>query len=264
MKKLNKHQNRLKIRDEKNILRKTYYSQFVALFYIRSTNIKMEKDVTEVLRMLKELQQLTNGSRLVFSTHCSLSKRNLWQPVLGDLIDNIKYLRIQFEYIRENSTKKNRINSLMFWQQNEIYVHQLEEIYKKLIQLAFQILPKEERLSWKTTICNFYDEIFSLLIPLTVICRLESDFLEKYSPKIFDKAVLDIIKRIPEDYTLQEAREYEHEYLKLTKYSQESGKKNNFWDSLLYILSGGLSPLPPKLGPSKRSISRKMKDKLTQ
>jgi len=264
MKKLNKHQNRLKIRDEKNILRRTYYSQFVALFYIRSTNLKMEKDVTEVLRILKELQHLTNRSRLVFSTHCSLSKHNLWQSVLEDLMDNIKYLRIQFEYITENSTNKNRINSLMFWQQNEIYMHRLEETYKKLIKLAIHVLPKEERLTWKTTICNSHDEIFSLLIPLTVICKLESDFLEKYSPKIFDKAVLDIIERIPEDYTLQEAREYEHEYLKSTKYGHESGKKNNFWDSLLYILSGGLSPLPPKISPSRRSVTRKMKDKLTQ
>ena len=263
MKKLKKlPNNRLGIRNKKNILRRTYYSQFVALFYIRNTTITLERDVTEILRMLKELQHLNNRSRLIFSTHCSLSKHNLWQSVLDDLNDNIKYIKIQFEYLLENIIKKNKINSSVFWNQNKIYTAELEESHKKLIGLAAQILPEEERLSWKTTICNFYDEIFSLLIPLTTICRLESDFIEKHSLKIFNTISMDIIKDIPKNYTLKKAKEYEHEYLKaLTDYSHEFSKKNNFWDSLLNILSGGMYQLPSERTMFKRWINRKMKNK---
>ncbi|SDJ10411.1 hypothetical protein [Chryseobacterium jejuense] len=264
MKKLTKHpKSKLGLRNKKNISRRAYYSQFVALFYIRNTNITLERDATEILRMLKELQQLINRSRLVFSTYCSLSQHNLWQSVLEDLSENIKYIRMQFEYILENIIKKNTINASIFWQQNKIYMDELEVSHKKLIQLATQVLPKEERLSWKVTICNFYDEIFSLLIPLIGMCRLELDFIEKHSPKIFNQTTMDIIKDIPKNYTLQEAKEYEHEYLKvLTNYSHEFYRKNNFWNSLLYILSGGIYPLPSKRTLSKRWISRKMKDKL--
>ncbi|MEF9477337.1 hypothetical protein OWR28_06030 [Chryseobacterium sp. 1B4] len=75
---------------------------------------------------------------------------------------------------------------------------------------------------------------------------------------------MDIIKNIPKNYTLQEAKEYEDEYLKvLTNYSHEFYRKNNFWNSLLNILSGGLYPLPSEPTLSKRGISRKMKDKLS-
>lgn len=265
MKKLTKHpKKQLGLRNKKNISRRTYYSQFVALFYIRNANITLERDATEILRMLKELQQLTNRSRLVFSTYCSLSQHNLWQSVLEDTSNTIKYIRIQFEYILENIIKKNKINSIIFWKQTKTYTIELEAHHKKLIQLAGQILPEEERLSWKVTICNFYDEIFSLLIPLTGVCRLESDFIEKYSPKMFNQTAMDIIKDIPKDYTLMEAREYEHEYLKvLTNYSHEFCRKNNFWNSLLYILSGGMYPLPSERSLSKRWIDRKMKDKLS-
>ncbi len=56
--------------------------------------------------MLKELQQLINKSRLIFSTYCSLSQHNLWQSVLEDLSENIKNIRIQFEYILGNIIKK--------------------------------------------------------------------------------------------------------------------------------------------------------------
>jgi hypothetical protein len=263
MKKLNKHpKKRWELRNKKNSSGRTYYSQFVALFYIRNTTITLERDAKEILRMLKELQHLNNRSRLVFSTHCSLSKHNLWQSVLVDLSDNINNIRLQFEYILAHIIKKNKINSSVFWQQNQNYINDLEKNHEKLIRLADQLLPEEEKLSWKTSICNFYDEIFSLLIPLTNICRLESDFIEKYTPKIFNRITMDIIKNIPKDYTLKEARVYEQEYLKiLTDYSHEFNKKNNLWDSLLNILSGGIYQLPSERVMLKKWINGKMKDK---
>ncbi|MDQ0781283.1 hypothetical protein [Chryseobacterium sp. W4I1] len=266
MKKLTKHtKSILGLRNKKNVSRRPYYSQFVALFYIRNANITLERDATEIIRMLRELQQLNNRSRLIFSTNCSLRQHNLWQSVLEDLSDNIKYVRIQFEYILENIIKKNRINSLIFWQQNKTYMDELEESHKKLIQLAIQVLPEEERLSWKTNICNFYDEIFSLLIPIINRCRLELDFIEKHSLKVYNQTAIDIIKGIPKNYTLQEAKEYEHEYLKVvTNYSHEFYRKNNFWNGLLYILSGGMYSLPSKTTLSKRWINRKMKDKFSK
>ncbi|UCA61151.1 hypothetical protein KB553_06370 [Chryseobacterium rhizoplanae] len=265
MKKLTKYpKSKLRLRNKKNISRRSYYSQFVALFYMRNTNISLERDAKEMLRMLKELQQLTNRSRLIFSTYCSLSQHNLWQSVLENVSNNIKYIRIQFEYILGNIIKKNKINSMIFWQQNKTYTNELEAHHKKLIQLAGQILPQEERLSWKVTNCNFYDEIFSLLIPLTSVCKLELDFIEKYSPKIFNQTVMDIIKDIPKNYTLQEAKEYEHEYIKVsTNYSHELCRKNNFWASLLYILSGGLYSLPSERTLSKKRINRKIRDKFS-
>ncbi|WP_126651659.1 hypothetical protein [Chryseobacterium aureum] len=265
MKKLPKHPKyKLGLRNKKNISRRVYYSQFAALFYMRNTNISLERDATEILRMLKELQQLTNRSRLIFSTYCSLSQHNLWQSVLEDISNNIKYIRIQFEYILENIIKKNKINSSIFWQQNKTYTNELEAHHIKLIQVAGKILPEEERLSWKVTNCSFYDEIFSLLIPLISICRLELDFIEKYSPKIFNQTIMDIIKDIPKNYTLQEAKKYEHEYLQvLTNYSHEFYRKNNFWNSLLYLFSGGMYPLSSKRPVPKRWINRKMKEKLS-
>jgi len=263
MKKLTRHpKSKLGLRNKKNISRRAYYSQFVALFYIRNANITLERDAKEILRMLKELQKLNNRSRLVFSTYCRLSQHNLWQSVLEDLSENIKYVRIQFEYILETIIKKYKINTPIFWQQNKTYTDELEASHKKLIQLATQILPEEERLSLKVNICNFYDEIFSLLAPLIGMCRIELDFIQKSSPKIFNQTAMDIIKDIPENYTLQEAKEYEQEYLKiLASYSHEFYRKNNFWNNLLYIFSGGMYPLRSEYTSSKRWINRKMKEK---
>ncbi|UKB82077.1 hypothetical protein LF887_13785 [Chryseobacterium sp. MEBOG06] len=264
MKKLNKHpKNRFGLRNKKNISRKAYYSQFVSLFYIRNTNITLERDATEILRMLRELNSLNNNSRLVFSSHCSLSKHNLWQTVLQDGNDSIQYIKVQFEYILENIVKKNKINSYVFWQQNKTYMEDLKENNEKLILRASQILPQEEKLSWETNICSFYDEIFSLLVPLTNICRLESDFIEKYTPKTFNSITMDIIKNIPKEYTLKEAREYEQEYLKtITDYSHEFNKKKSLWGNILNILSGGMYHLPSEHFMLKKWINGKMKDNL--
>jgi hypothetical protein len=263
MKKLIKHsKKKLGLRNKKNASRRIYYSQFVTLFYIRNSNITLERDATEIFRMLKELQQLTNRSRLIFSTYCSLSQHNLWQSVLEDISNNIKYIRIQFEYILENIIKKNEINSILFWKQNDTYTNELAAHHRKLVQLAGQILPEEERLSWRASICNFYEEIFSLLTPLTWMCRLELDFIEKYSLRVFSQTAMDIIQDIPKNYTLQEAKKYEHDYLKLlTNYNHEFHKKNNFWNSLLYMLSSGMYPLLSERTLSKRWINRRLKEK---
>ncbi|MCJ7935903.1 MAG: hypothetical protein MUW56_20315 [Chryseobacterium sp.] len=198
MKKINNRQkNRFGLRNKKNITRRAYYSQFVALFYIRNTNITLDRDAAEILRMLKELQNLNNKSRFIFSTHCSLSKHNQWQSILVRLSDTIKYIKLQFEYIRENIIKKDKTNSSVFWQQNKIYIDDLTENHEKLVQLGSQLLPEEERLSWKTAICSFYDEIFSLLIPLINICQLESDFVERYTLKSLTKSQWILLKISP-------------------------------------------------------------------
>ncbi len=213
--------------------------------------------------MLRELQTINNKSRLVFSTHCSLSRHNLWQSVLFDLNDNIQHIRIQFEYILENIIKKNKINYSIFWLQNKIYINGLEDNHEKLIQIGNQILPREEMLSWTTTISSFYNEILSLLIPLINICRLESDFIEKYNPKIFNKITLDIIKNVPKNYSLKEARKYEQEYLKiLTDYSHIYNKKGNLWDNVLHILSRGFYQLPSERIILKRWMDVKIKENL--
>lgn len=263
MRKPNKHpKSRFQLRSKKNTSRRTYYSQFVSLFYIRNANVTLEKDATEILRMLKELQNLNNKSRLVFSTHCSLSKHNLWQSVLVNISDNIHYIKLQFEYMLGNIITKNKINLSIFWQQNKVYINDMEENHEKLIQLANHLLPEEERLSWKTSISTFHDEMFSLLIPLISICRLEADFIKKYTPKISNRITMDIIQNIPKDYNLKEAREYEQEYLNiLTDYSHEFSKKSNFWGSLLNILSGGMYRLPSEHTMIKRWVTGKMKDK---
>lgn len=264
MKKLVKHpQEKLRFRNKNNISRRAYYSQFVILFYIRNANITLERDATEILRMLKELLQLTNRSKSIFSTYCNVSQQKLWQSVLVNLNENIQYIIQQFAYIRENIIKKNKINSSIFWEQNYVYMSLLTCNHEKHLQMGNQILPKEEIFSWKTDIYSFYDEILSLLTTLTNICRLESDFIEKYTPKKFNKITIDIIKNIPKNHTLEEARKYEQEYLKvLTDYSMDTIKKSNLWDSLLYMLSGGIYQLPSEQTIIKRWLNIKMKEEL--
>lgn len=246
------------LRNKKNISRRSYYSQFTSLFYLRNANITLERDAKEILRMCKELQQLINKTRLVFSSNCRLSQHNLWQSILEDLCDHLKNIRIQFEYVLQNIIKKNKINTSIFCQQNEAYTDKMEVTHNKLTQLANEILPEKEKFSWNSNIYNFYHEIFSSLITLIGICKIELVFIEKYSSKIFSQTTTDIIKNIPKNYTLKEAKAYEHEYLKvLTNYSHQFYRKNNIWNIIIFILSGGICPLPSERTSSKSEIRRK-------
>ncbi|MDX8569490.1 hypothetical protein OZ668_15930 [Elizabethkingia sp. HX XZB] len=68
----------------------------------------------------------------------------------------------------------------------------------------------------------------------------ELKYIEKLTPARIRNTTSNIIHNIPGNYTLQQAKKYEKEYLKaLLIYKTEFNKKRNLCDRLLDILAGG-------------------------
>ena len=140
-------------------------------------------------------------------------------------------------YLKKNIAEKNPLNSSVFWFQNQSYVDSITENYKSLEKIGLQILPEEEKLYWRTCICNTQDEIFSLIASLTNICKVELDFIEKYIPDTVDITSQQIINRIPADCTLEEATKYQQNYhTVLDYYNNHYERKKNIWNKLFHFL----------------------------
>lgn len=228
--------NRIRLRDSKKnkILQDI---QFTALFYIRSTNAHLDKDLTEVLNSLKELENLNNRSGLIFKINLLPNTKNQWMTILTEINSSSALLKEQFIYLKKNIAEKNPLNSSVFWFQNQSYVDSITENYKSLEKIGLQILPEEEKLYWRTCICNAQDEIFSLIASLTNICKVELDFIEKYIPDTVDITSQQIINRIPADYTLEEATKYQQNYhTVLDYYNNHYERKKNIWNKLFHFL----------------------------
>lgn len=249
---LKRTRNRMGLRDsiKNRILQDT---QFTALFYIRSTNAHLDKDLTEILNSLKELENLNRRSGVVFKINLLPETNDQWMTVLTEISNSSTLLKEQFTYLKKNIAKKNTLNSTVFWLQNQSYITSIAENYKSLEKIGLQVLPEEEKLYWRTCICNTQDEIFSLIASLANICKVELDFIEKYILDTVDVTSQNIINSIPPDCSLEEATSY-HQYYQnaLDHYNNDSERKQNIWDKLLYVLGRDTHRFPSDHGLHER------------
>jgi len=213
-------------------------TQFAALFYIRNTNVNLDRDLTEVLASLQESEELNKRSSIMFKINLSSKENDKCLSILSEIKDETVFLKEQLLYLKDNIVEKNMLNSFIFWLQNEFHINNIAQNYKILRKLALQVLAEEEKLYWRTSICNTQDEIFSLIASLTGICKVELDFIEKYIPDTIDINSQKIIDSIADDCTLEEAKNYQRNYQEISDNYQGFQGKQNIWDKLLIFFTG--------------------------
>ncbi|MCL1668196.1 hypothetical protein M2T82_09010 [Elizabethkingia ursingii] len=241
---LNYHRKRAGVNRQRSIIQGNT-SQLSALFYIRNANTVLRKDLTDILEALKELENLNKQAKVILNLYCSTEVDRQCEDTLARISHNLAYVEEQIFYIKENIVEKNRLNSYIFWQQNQYFIEKITIDYKHIETLGFQILPKEEKLYWRINICDIQNEFFTLIIALINICMGELKYIEEQTPARISNTTANIMHNIPVNYTLEQAKKYEKEYLKaLLIYKTEFNKKRNLWDRLLDILAGGTHQSP--------------------
>ncbi|MEA1851113.1 hypothetical protein U9K52_19540 [Chryseobacterium sp. MHB01] len=260
---LNKRKTKFRLLNKKNSLNKISHTEFVSLLYIRNTNIALNKDLEEILRILKELQKSNKKSRLVFKTNCTLTKHILWETIINEIKQNLMYIKLQIEYIKENTIQANYFNYSLFWQQNKIFIKIIKENYAKLELLGNQILPKEVLQYWKTNIRNMHDEFFHLMISFLNICKMELNFIKIHSPHNLSEIIQNIIVNIPKIKNSDRLNRYEQIYIEALKnYKEEFSEKLSFWNVVLKALTINKDQSPSEQTMLERWIDGKDRRKI--
>ncbi len=234
-----KRKNKFRAFNRQSITAKIRHADFAALIYIRNTNIAMNNDLKEILQILKEQQMFNRKSRLIFKTNCKLSQRILWEGLINNINDNLNNIKLQIEYVKENTIIVDRFNHFLFWNQNKIFLSTLKRSYQKLEELGDEILPEDERSVWKTEVCTIYDELLYIMVSLLNICKIELDFIKTHTPHNLKKVMQNVIEDIPKITTLREKpHPYNSSYLNaLEKYKTDFGEKRSFRDVLLKVFT---------------------------
>ncbi len=70
--------------------------------------------------------------------------------------------------------------------------------------------------------------------------RMAFEKNKEYTPLQIDEIANNILARLPADYSLEDIKEYEKDYLiALDEVKKEFSEKKNLWDTFLDILAGG-------------------------
>lgn len=129
--------------------------------------------------------------------------------------------------------------------QIDAQMEQLKASCKIMEDLGFELLSENDQVHWKTNVLNFRRSILPLFISHAIAYKVELQMIERFSLVELNQITQVILNKIPESFTLEEAKTYERDYLKaIDDLEKEFHEEKNLWDTFLDILAGGTHQSP--------------------
>lgn len=205
----NRSKNFLRPTEKKESDGQTDDSQFAALFFIRNINVELEKDLADIVLLLKDLENLNQKVRSVFSSTICRSKVDLWESVLNCMKDYVMHLSLQISYLKDNISKKAPLNDPLFWEYNQQVLKEIKDQCHHLATLGLEILPASEKMYWRVNVCEIQTETIAVIELRISMCKQQFDFIKKFTPKEINTIMQTRIGSTPFYSTLDEAQRYQ-------------------------------------------------------
>ncbi|MBW8523775.1 hypothetical protein K0U91_00870 [Chryseobacterium chendengshani] len=189
---LNRYKQKLDFDENKQSFSEIHNNQVTAFYYMADTTVNLDKDLTKVIDSIEVLQKLHKKSELIIKMNIDTDEDTQYISILKEINTSTSYLKQQFLYLKENIIKKDQFNNFLFWKYNLYIMNKIKLNHKKLEQMGLSTLQNQEKLYWRTSICNTQDEVFSLIVSLMSICKLEINFVEEYFPNKWNESSLEI------------------------------------------------------------------------
>lgn len=226
---LNRYKQKLGLDQNKQSFSEIHNNKVTAFYYMADTTANLDKDLTKVIDSIEELEKLHKKSELIINMNIDTDENRQYESILKEINTSTSYLKQQFLYLKENIIKKDQFNNFLFWKYNLYIMNKIKLNHKILEQLGLRTLQNEEKLYWRTSICNMQDKVFSLIISLMSICKLEINFVEEYFPNKWEETN-------PEISTLEPLnKNYIHNEKK------DRYKNKNVWMSVMDFFAGDTS-----------------------
>jgi hypothetical protein len=225
--------------------KRKYNSGLRALLSIRNFSDVLEKHYARLIQIEGEINDLNSKTKATVETHCTPEQCLKWKDVLKEFNDSMLSINQVINSFREKITIRDRSDTSVLWAEFDGQLDKLGKKYTALELVGLEILPENEQINWKNDTQKCEKVLIPSLISYTESCRVELKMIEKYSPDELNRINQLIIDKIPKDFTLAEAEEYEKDYLDaLVDFKQEFQKEKNLWDTFLDILAGGTHQSP--------------------
>jgi hypothetical protein len=138
----------------------------------------------------------------------------------------------------EKIATKDFSDSCVLWRKFEFYLCKLKEAYCDLRLLGLKLLNESEYSKWVKNMEEFDNSILPLIVSNAEFCLEELKIIGRYNAKELSQITKTVLKGVPNDFTNDEADNYERDYLVALKdFKQEFHKEKNVWDSFLDILA---------------------------
>ena len=222
----------------------TFNPKLQAVVSIRNLAHGISNEWNQLKQIGNEIDDLIDNAEEVISSLHKADVMGKWELEKDRYARNVTSLRGIMTKVRDKIRTKDAVLLSETWDDHKQYSSKLENNLEALNRLGQDYLPQDRLSGWK----NIWDNVFSQFIVIQDVvdgCSLQLQMIENYAPEEVDELTDTILKHIPSKYSLEEAAQYEKEYMEAyEELKKEASQKKNLWDRFLDILAGGKQQTP--------------------
>ena len=232
----------------------THNPKLNAIVSIRNLVHGISTDWKELKSLGAEIDELVQSASTQFINDTAVIAHERWLTELGKVNQNIGFLKDIMNRVVDKINAKDSKELAEIWDNHKAYSSDLHECLNTLSDLGKVHLSKQFHTKWiekwKVIFSKFED-----IQQLAAGSSLHLSMISEYTPDEVDELTDTILRNMPKQYTLEEAAQYEKEYMAAYEnLKKEAGQKKNLWDRFLDLLAGGIQQSPAEIVMMQRWI----------
>ena len=226
-----------------------------AIVEIRNLVLGLSTDWQELKSKGAETDALIEEANSIFLNNTPITSHELWLKEIMIVRQNVLALREVMKQTVDKINKKDSNGISKIWNQHESYSNDLVDRFNVLNEIGKLHLPKGHQAKWDKMWIKIFDK-FIAIQELAKGSSLHLLMIEGCTPDEVDELTDTILRHMPKKYTMEEAIQYETEYMEAyEELKKEASQKKNLWDRLLDILAGGIQQSPAERVMMQRWIN---------
>lgn len=216
-----------------------------ALLAIKKHTVTLAKDMTKLLQLESQLDELYKKGLQIIATNSSPQSIAIWKGEFLKVNNAVKGINDSLSSAKIMIDQNIKDGYTEIWKQLAVHVSALKDSSENATNKAFILLPEAIQTEWETAFVKLEKPLVQSLLTHVESCRVLLQIIEQYTPDELNAITKIIVDHIPLDYTYDEALEYQKDYYKaLENFKKEFKQEKNLWDKFLDILAGGTHQAP--------------------
>jgi len=226
-----------------------------AVYAIRNLVIGLSNDWKDLKSLDDEIGKAVDSASNFFIDNTPQSDGEKWINEIRGIEKNLMSLKKIKNQVVNKINNKEPEGLDEIWNSHKIYSSDLLERLNTLNKLGKTQLPDDSLGSWTVMWDEIFDK-FHTILQLVEGSGLHLSMISKLAPDELDELTVTIVKNMPKGYTMEEALQYEKEYMEAyDQLKNEATQKKNLWDRFLDILAGGVQQSPAEMVMMQRWVN---------
>lgn len=234
----------------------TQNQKLQAVVSIRNLVVGLDTEWKELKNLGSEIDTLIEKADDIFLNNTKVGIHTSWIREINVVKKEVASLK---ELLNNSIAKINNKDSTGIadaWSAYEKHYNSIFEALQTQSELGRAHLNKQK---YATEWEDLWNRVFSKMIAIQQIAEgsaLRLAMIEEFSPGEMDELTDTILNNMPKKYTMEEALQYEKEYMEAyDELKKQSSQKKNLWDRFLDLLAGGKSQSPAEMVMMQRWIN---------